>query len=502
MTKVYLHVAERPTVAVGLVTLAAYILLETIYNLFFHPLRNIPGPFFAKLGQSWRNYKYFRGTWHDDCLKLHNQYGNVVRIAPNEISFVDEQGLESLYSHGRRVVKTNWYDTWTIPNMPVSFFAATDIKMHRHVRSRVSGAYSMTSMLSMEPLIQDVLNLNLTRLNGFADRGEVVRMDKWVGFFTFDVVGQLAMGSMIGFLEQGRDVNGIIQSVHDGFWFMANLGNFPLQSYWINNPVSMFLAKHLGGRSINAVNIFMDWLERQVDERMRNGLCGARRDMLQHFIEAKDLNGNPVTKGDVLTEASNILGVDTTSVGILAIIGTVISNSRVMRNLQQELDQAHTDLCLEKENRGFRFKELEKLPYLSAYQLPRYVPQDGAQIGPYFIKQGAIAGISPRSMNRSKEIFGEDADVFRPERWIPQTSEEERAIKQQALLLTTFGMGSRSCVGRHLATIEMYKYIAQFFHNFDAEPARPERMWKIQTHWLSLQRDFSIKISRRSHCKY
>lgn len=60
------------------------------------------------------------------------------------------------------------------------------------------------------------------------------------------------------------------------------------------------------------------------------------------------------------------ISVDTTSVGILAIIGTVISNSRVMRNLQQELDQAHTDLCLEKENRGFRFKELEKLPYLSA----------------------------------------------------------------------------------------------------------------------------------------
>lgn len=129
MTKVYLHVAERPTVAVGLVTLAAYILLETIYNLFFHPLRNIPGPFFAKLGQSWRNYKYFRGTWHDDCLKLHNQYGNVVRIAPNEISFVDEQGLESLYSHGRRVVKVFCIHYGLLGCQSQLMSAKTDLKL-------------------------------------------------------------------------------------------------------------------------------------------------------------------------------------------------------------------------------------------------------------------------------------------------------------------------------------------------------------------------------------
>jgi hypothetical protein len=91
---------------VGLVfLLLVYLLVEAVYNIFFHPLRNVPGPFLAKFGQTWRNYKYVRGTWHDDCLELHAKYGNVVRIAPNEISFVDEVGLKSLYGHGKQVLK-------------------------------------------------------------------------------------------------------------------------------------------------------------------------------------------------------------------------------------------------------------------------------------------------------------------------------------------------------------------------------------------------------------
>lgn len=83
----------------------SYWFLEAVYNLYFHPLRNVPGPFLAKLGQSWRNHKYVRGTWHDDILDLHAKYGDVVRIAPGEISFVDASGLKSLYGHGKQISK-------------------------------------------------------------------------------------------------------------------------------------------------------------------------------------------------------------------------------------------------------------------------------------------------------------------------------------------------------------------------------------------------------------
>lgn len=58
-------------------------------------------------------------------------------------------------------------------------------------------------------------------------------------------------------------------------------------------------------------------------------------------------------------------------------------------------------------------------------------------------------------------------------------------------------MGSRSCVGKNLALVEMYRYVAQFFRNFDAELVRPERPWQTKTQWFAFQRDFPIRITRR-----
>lgn len=70
-----------------------------IYRLFFHPLSKIPGPRAACLTELWRTRRYMLGGWHQDILDLHEKYGPVVRIAPNEISFVDRDALIRVYGH-------------------------------------------------------------------------------------------------------------------------------------------------------------------------------------------------------------------------------------------------------------------------------------------------------------------------------------------------------------------------------------------------------------------
>jgi hypothetical protein len=74
----------------------------------------------------------------------------------------------------------------------------------------------MTSMLAMEPYIQEVAGKTWAKFRAFADAGKVIDLGEWVPYFTFDVVGQLALGGEIGFVERGEDVDNIISSIHIG----------------------------------------------------------------------------------------------------------------------------------------------------------------------------------------------------------------------------------------------------------------------------------------------
>ncbi|WPB08484.1 uncharacterized protein RHO25_013150 [Cercospora beticola] len=483
------------------------LLLHFLYNAFFHPLRNVPGPVAARFSSLWLNRRYFRGSWLQDVVRLHEKYGPVVRIAPNEISFVDEGALKELYGHGKPSQKTSWYDTWVIPGMGDSFFATTNRHVHRRIRSRVSGTYSMSAILSMEELIGEVMELNIAKLRELATKDEPVRIDEYANYFTFDVVGQLSMGGPIGFLEQGKDVGGNIQSIHDGFYLMANMGHVPGKMFWFNNPVARFLIRKFGGERMNTFETFLGWLEKRVDQRMQEGLGDRRFDMLQYFINGKTQDGKPVSKGEVMIEGVNILGAgaDTTAIAILAVLGQLLLRDDALQRVRAEVDQAYA-------TNGASFRELEKLPFLSAvvresmrlhpsitYQLPRVPPAGGMRIGQYHIPGTASCGISPAAMNRSHDLFGSDADKFVPERWLPadDSPEEAKRLRVMEQNLTTFGMGSRSCVGRNLALVETYKYIATFVRHFDAELVNAEQPWITRSQWFSFPKDFWIHLHLR-----
>lgn len=83
------------------------ILAQVIYRFCLDPLRHIPGPTAARFTELWRTRRYALGWWHQDILDLHEKYGPVVRIAPNEISFVDKDALIQVYGHSTGTKKVS-----------------------------------------------------------------------------------------------------------------------------------------------------------------------------------------------------------------------------------------------------------------------------------------------------------------------------------------------------------------------------------------------------------
>ena len=66
---------------------------------------------------------------------------------------------------------------------------------------------------------------------------------------------------------------------------------------------------------------------------------------------------------------------------------------------------------------------------------------------------------------RSTEIWGHDAETFRPERWL------ERAAYPSSFEFSAFHAGNRECLGKRLAVAEMTTFVSTFLRGFDFELA-------------------------------
>jgi cytochrome P450 len=130
----------------------------------------------------------------------------------------------------------------------------------------------------------------------------------------------------------------------------------------------------------------------------------------------------------------------------------LIQNPTTYKRLQKEVDTFYDKNLTN--GTEISYNQCLTLPFLQAvikesgrmypsiiYQIPRYVPAEGINIAGYDIPPGTAAGISALSYNRSKAIFGEDSNTFRPERWL---EDETRAKQMDALLGTVLPLKSHS----------------------------------------------------------
>lgn len=182
--------------------------------------------------------------------------------------------------------------------------------------------------------------------------------------------------------------------------------------------------------------------------------------------------------------AQILAGADTTAIVQKGIIYHLLRNPVAQAKLRAELDAA--DLSF-----PALFAEIKDLPYLDAVIkeglrihppvgniLERVVPppglalQDGRVIAP-----GTIVGMNQWIVSRDINVYGDDADIFRPERWLRGDDETTLAYEARRKMMKdadlSFGGGNRICTGRHMAAIEMFKVTATLFSRYDVSEVSP-----------------------------
>lgn len=134
--------------------------------------------------------------------------------------------------------------------------------------------------------------------------------------------------------------------------------------------------------------------------------------------------------------------------------------------------------------------------------LERYVPASGLPLPDgSIVPPGTTVGINPYVVGRNKSIWGSDADSFRPERWLCGDGESEDEYRGRLRIFNAsdlaFGGGSRVCIGRNLANMEVYKIVATLVGRFEISLVDPEREWVVTGSWFPRQKGLICKLKKR-----
>ena len=148
---------------------------------------------------------------------------------------------------------------------------------------------------------------------------------------------------------------------------------------------------------------------------------------------------------------SNIIaGSDSTAVVLRTVWYNLLAHPATMRRLYNELIDTEKGSGLSRPLP--KWSEVRGLPYLDAcineavrlhppFCLPfeRVVPEQGLMVCGTFLPPRTIVGINPYVVNRHKPTFGEDADHWRPERWMVDL--ETRKHMEQRVLTVIILLG-------------------------------------------------------------
>ena len=137
---------------------------------------------------------------------FHEQYGDTVRVTPNQLSFNGTQAWRDIYGHrsGKRQLQRDpgFYikDSSGIPNI-----INADDESHNRIRKLLSHAFSEKAMREEEPLITKYFDLLIRKLHEQVEGTANGKVDivNWYNFTTFDIIGDLSFGVPFGSLENG-----------------------------------------------------------------------------------------------------------------------------------------------------------------------------------------------------------------------------------------------------------------------------------------------------------
>ncbi|KII88386.1 hypothetical protein PLICRDRAFT_54225 [Plicaturopsis crispa FD-325 SS-3] len=458
------------SVLVASVSYFSLILTYTaVYRLSpLHPLAKYPGPFANKLSKFYMLWftATSKGKTHIYYQELHKIYGDVVRVGPNELSFRDVEAIDSMMGAPGLPKGPFWEGR---AEASKSLVAARSLAEHAHRRKAWTRAFSSTALKDYQEIVALKAGELTTAL--VSRQAEVVDISKWMGFFAFDFMGEMAFGVDFGLVRQGGDPGSLVEVVEKGVEFENTVAHTP----WLAG-----FSKRLPGPAENTRRL-QEFANKSVERRIAAG--STKRDLFYYLTDEEGVERVKPTRAVIMSDGalSVVAGSDTTATTLAALWKYLLIDVDAYKRLQEEIDAAFPD-GLEEVNTT----KQANMPYLNACinESLRLIPPvlsgsqrsvmrgtGGKVIGSYFVPEETNIFVHFYSIHRDPRYFSHP-DTFIPDRWLPVG---QRSGKYAGYDLDThntaafvpFSVGPAGCAGKNLALMEVRAVVCFLLNKFD-----------------------------------
>ncbi|MCJ1283332.1 hypothetical protein MMC26_002660 [Xylographa opegraphella] len=321
--------------------------------------------------------------------------------------------------------------------------------------------------------------------------GSMVDLQPLFFRLTLDTASEFLFGESVGSLAPGID-----KASSSGF---EKAWNYSLKALNGEGQLGLgiaFLPFWMDRRLKRSIKYINDWIDGLVDKGLNE--FAARNDAkaspasafsTHRYVILHELAAQTTDKVKIRSELLNTLlaGRDTTASLLSNIWFTLSQRPDVYARIRDEVDALDSD--------DLSFETLKDMKYLRAVineslRLYPVVPMNSRKalndtvlpfgggkdgLSPCFIAKGQFLIWNVYAMHRRTDFYGEDADLFRPERWLDDGETKGLRVGWNYL---PFNGGPRICIGQQLALTEASYVTVRLMQEFSALESRDPEPWQ------------------------
>ncbi|KAM7205447.1 Cytochrome P450 monooxygenase sdnT [Naviculisporaceae sp. PSN 640] len=511
--------------------LALPLLGLAIYRFTFHQLATIPGPRLAALSNIWQAYYARNGRMLELGKVLHVRYGPMVRVGPNEVWFDSTDAFRSIYGAGNGYEKSDFYLS-TVLNKPtinsslnlqfpdtLDLLSEFDMKRYRLQRRLIGPVYQTYNVKRFQDAVDKVIERVVAELRALD--GAEVDLKEWMHIIVVECLGAVVLSWSPGYITARSD-GGTSTHGYLGWKRKSVFGLFPLVT------TAAFFSKGLGrwfsnlwGVTFPTPKNFKPFFTPVYSKSSKRISAALRRDASTAKKSKPSKNKQDSPPNDLLTDLIQLhktkpeftehylrrmaitnfgAGHETMCSAMTSIMSMIGSHPDVQEKIVEELashgfihntmtsgDNTVThinyDTAASLAYTLATIKEAQRLHPVIGMSLSRKVPASGLSIDGVYIPPRTTVGCNPVSLHRNTSIFGDDADQFRPERWLQDDVEKRRVMERYNL---TWGGGARTCPGRHLAEMVLWKVVPALVREFEVVVTKMPKDEEVEYYFMAM----------------